>query len=483
MGSVWKRVFGVAAGPAGFALVLLLWPGSGSEGRTAAIAVWMAVWWMTEAVPLAATSLLPLVLLPLTGVLSTAAVAPAYANSVIFLFLGGFLIAAAMQKWELHRRIALGIMMAFGASPRRLLLGFLTASAVLSMWVSNTATAIMIVPIGLALVHRSDAELKSGQARKLAQALMLGTAYGCSIGGIATLIGTPPNMVMARMAAQTFPELAPIGFARWFLLAFPLAVLALTATFLVLARDLRDVPSLDSGDHLRAQYAQLGRPSREEYGVLSLGVLAAVLWVFRADIEFGALVIPGWSRLLPFGKLVDDGTVALFVGTLLFVFPSRSGTLLDRHDFASLPWGVVLLFGGGFALAEAFDRSGLARLVGGSLSGLGALPPFLLVLVVCLSIAFASELASNTALAQISLPILAALARELHLSPLPLLFAATISASLAFMLPVGTPPNAIAFGSERIGVGYMARAGLFLNVICALFTALVAYFVLPLIMD
>lgn len=459
---------GLIAGPV-LAIGLLLFfdldPGRPAVTRTAAVALLMAVWWMTEAVPLAATALLPVVLFPLFGIMDGKKVAPIYFNHVILLFIGGFMVALAMQRWNLHRRIALRVLLWCGVRPRRILLGFMVSTAFLSMWISNTATTMMMVPIVLAVVLKLEEGTQQG---RFATGLFLGVAYGASIGGVATLVGTPPNLSLARILNIHFPGAPEISFAGWFLFAFPVSVFFLVLAWLLLSHlhaGGRQAKTFDQRV-LRDQYRALGPLSYEEAVVLANFVLLALLWLFRNEIRIGETVVPGWSGLFRGGAFLNDGTVAMGMALLLFLIPARSASaekILDRETVAKLPWHIVLLFGGGFALATGFKDSGLSMWFGHRLAGLSAVHPMLLVAVLCLMITFLTELTSNTATAEMFLPILAALGVAIQVNPLLLMIPATLSCSFAFMLPVATPPNAIVFGTDRVRMKDMVRAGLILN--------------------
>ncbi len=467
-------------------LALELEPGNPAATRMAAVALWMAVWWITEAVPLFATSLLPLVLLPMLGILSGHETAPLYVNSTIFLFLGGFVIALVMERWGLHRRIALAIITTIGGGPSRVVLGFMVAAAGLSMWISNTATAIMMLPIALAILGRMEEDHGRDRIRPFAVAMLLGIAYACSIGGIATFVGTPPNLSFHRIYEQTFPEAPRIAFGQWMLLGVPIAVAMLAIVWLLLTRIVYRAPrdlTIDT-QTLRHHRKALGRITREEQLVLLVFLTTALLWIFRAPLEIGSWKIPGWSDLLPFPGLIDDGTVAIAMALLLFVIPAsrtsdvRGATepgdprpprrLADADIVRALPWHIVLLFGGGFALAKGFQVSGLAQLIGEESRSLGSIAPWLMTVLLCLGVTFLTELTSNTATTEMILPVLAAVAVSIGVHPLALMVPATLSASCAFMMPVATPPNAIVFGSDRLHVADMARVGIWINLVGAI---------------
>lgn len=461
--------------------------------RMAAVAVLMGAWWLTDAIPLSVTALLPLVLFPVLGIMPGKRTAPLYVNSTIFLFIGGFLIAIAMEKWNLHRRIALRIILWLGRSRQALVLGFMTATAFLSMWISNTATTMMMVPIGIAIIGRiEEASFEDGdrESHNMALCLMLGIAYAASIGGIATLIGTPPNLSFSRIFAITFPAAPEISFSRWFFAAAPVSGIFLIISWIILTRVIYPLgPSGPGGfdrTAVRGEYEKLGPATFEEKAVFTVFVTTAALWLSRQDIVLGSVRIPGWSTLLPLEGLVDDGTVAVAMATLLFLVPSRrsdTGTLMDWRAASRLPWGIVLLFGGGFALAGGMTESGLSYWLGTQFTGMSGTSPLLLVFVLCIAFTFLTEFTSNTATAEMILPILATASVSLGLNPLFLMIPATISFSCAFMMPVATPPNAIIFGSGRVRISEMARAGIVLNVIGALLITAATFIVIIHVFD
>ncbi len=465
---------GLGLGPVLFGVLLLIdvEPDSLVVTRMAAVAALMATWWITEAVPLSATALLPLVLFPLLGIMKGKEVAPVYVNSTIFLFIGGFMIALTMQRWHLHKRIALWIIRLIGGGPSRIVLGFMVAAAFLSMWISNTATAIMMVPMALAIILRLEGRFGAEVTHRFTVALLLGIAYACSVGGIATLVGTPPNLSFSRIFEITFPEAPPISFGQWFLMALPLTLVMLALVWLLLTRVFFRFPRelVIDPDVVEKEHNALGRIRFEEKAVLTVFLLTAFLWVFRQDLQLGLLTLPGWSRLLPFPGLIDDATVAVGMALLLFLIPTRSRgvgarTLMGPEVFRDIPWNIVLLFGGGFALAKGFQVTGLSSVIGNQLAGLAGVPPVLAVAAICGSLTFLTELTSNTATTEMILPVLAAVAVAMRTNPLLLMIPATLSASCAFMMPVATPPNAIVFGSGRVRIIEMVRVGLLLNLI------------------
>jgi len=447
-------------GPALFVFVLVV-PIGGLEGearRVVAVVSWMAVWWITEAAPLAVTSMLPLVLFPLLDARGVRQVAPNYSNHIIFLFLGGFILALAVERSGLHRRTALAVLDTIGSSPKRLVWGFLIATAVLSMWLSNTATTLMMLPIAAGVAQRLEHP-------KAPSRLMLAVAYGASIGGIGTLVGTPPNLVLAGMAPSLVPELEPLTFGGWILFGVPFVVLFIPIAGLLLGRGLPSITRHDPG--LAAERAALGAMRTHERRIAILFSMTALAWVTRSNLDFGALTVPGWSSLLPDPKLVSDAVPAIAAAALTTLLPSGEGSgrrLLSWEEIShGVPWGVLLLFGGGFAVADTMGATGVDDWLADGLSGLTILPLPLVVLSICLITTFATELTSNVATTTLLMPVMAALAGVLGVHPYLLMVPATLSASCAFMLPVATPPNAIVIGSGRVSVQELFREGIWLN--------------------
>lgn len=452
--------------------------------KMAAIAALMAVWWITEAIPLAATSLLPILLFPLLGILDGEKTAGSYINSVIFLFLGGFLLALAMENWGLHKRIALKTMTFFGGSLNSIVIGFMTATAFISMWISNTAAAIMMLPIALAIIGKLESEFGKEKAHNFSVTLMIAIAYSCSLGGICTLIGTPPNLAFVRILKITFPNSPQMGFGNWMLLGIPIAILMLSfAAFLLTKVFFKyDKSLIIDRNFIREEYKSFGKITFEELIIAIIFFNTAMLWIFRIDMNLGFIIIPGWERLFPFSKYLNDGTVAIGMALLLFVIPSRQNdnqkkTILDVTVFNKVPWGIILLFGGGFALAEGFTSTGLSKFIGLKLQGMSDFSPIVIVAVVALVITFLTELTSNTATAQMALPILASVAVATHINPLLLMITATLSASMAFMLPVATPPNTIVFASERLRIIDMAKVGFIMNLCGVVVISLLVYLI------
>jgi solute carrier family 13 (sodium-dependent dicarboxylate transporter), member 2/3/5 len=483
---------------------------------TAAVAVLMAVWWVGETLPLAVTSLLPIVLLPLTGALGLSATTAAYGNPLIFLFLGGFILALAMQRWGLHRRIALLTIRAVGTEPRRMVGGFMLATAGLSMWVSNTATTIMMLPIGVSVlalvatrvgarVGTGDGDLVPGMGGaataategaaprpdvapgkpiseasptpNLAVGLMLGIAYAASIGSLATLVGTPPNTFLAGFLSQTYG--IDLGFARWMMMAFPLSVTFLVVAWLVITWWLYP-PEIDSvpggADLIRGELDQLGPLGRGERNVLAVFALMAGLWIMRSPLQTWLA-----GTLL---AAIDDPIIGIGGAILLFILPvdDRAGVFTMDWDTAKeLPWGVLLLFGGGLALAAAVSGNGVDIYVGTILARLTTVPLLLIISIVAVTVLVLTELTSNTATTAALVPVVAGAAVVLGLNPMTLAIPAALAASCAFALPVATPPNAIVFGSGHVTIPQMVRAGVVLNVIGSVLIVLTVTTLVPLV--
>ena len=457
--------YGLVLGAVAF-LVLLVVPAPEALGetgwRTAAVAVLMAVWWMTEAIPIPATALLPLGLFPILGVLSPASASAPYANELIFLFMGGFMLAVTMERWGLHKRIALSIMAFVGTSPNRLVLGFMLATAFLSMWISNTATAAMMLPIAIAVGEMFRPQDREGPY-ELGIALMLGVAYASSIGGVATLIGTPPNAVLAGAASEILD--VQIGFVQWMGVGVPIVAVMLPLTWLLLTRVLYPPGDLagNAAKIIEDERAGLGPASRGEKTTAVVFTLTALAWVLRAEKSFGDVTIPGIATFAPG---VADSTIAMTAAVVLFLLPvdwQKGQFALDWRTARRIPWGVLVLFGGGLSLARAMDESGLATWIGGVVAALGAVPLVVIVAAVATLIVFLTEVTSNTATATMAMPVMAGAALGLGIEPLLPMAAAALGASMAFMLPVATPPNAIVFGSGYLTIPQMTKAGFWLN--------------------
>jgi sodium-dependent dicarboxylate transporter 2/3/5 len=485
-----NKKFGITISVLLFVAILLMEdfdPSKSHLNIMAAIAVLMAVLWITEAIPLSVTSLIPLIFYPLTGILTAEEIAASYINSIIFLFLGGFLIAISMEEWNLHKRIALKLITLLGGSPISIVIGFMIAGAFLSMWISNTATALMLLPIALAIISKLEDQFNKKQIHNFSLVLLFSVAYSCTLGGLATLIGTPPNLVLVQTLNILFPEAPKISFSSWMMLAVPVSILMLFAVGFLLTKVLFKIDKhvkLDK-NFVKEEYGKLGKISFEEKSVSIIFCLTALLWIFRSNINFGIFEIPGWANLLPTSDFINDGTVAITMAFILFLIPAKnkSRAILDNKAFMKVPWGIILLFGGGFALAKGFSSTGLSNYIGEQLSGLSSFPPILIIIITAALISFLTELTSNTATTQMILPILASVSIAMQLNPLLLMLTATLSASMAFMLPVATPPNTIIFASSRLKISEMAKTGFALNILGVIIVSLVVYFLGSYIFD
>ncbi|HSW28848.1 MAG TPA: DASS family sodium-coupled anion symporter [Longimicrobiales bacterium] len=477
----YQRV-GPVLGAVAFFLMLLVPPPAtlGSEGwRTAAVAVLMATWWMTEAIPIPVTALLPLVLFPALGILAAPEASAPYANELIYLFMGGFLLAAALEKWGLHRRIALRIMSWVGTKPSQLVLGFMVATAFLSMWISNTATAAMMFPIALAVGEMLRPKDHEG-VYHFGIALMLSVAYAASIGGIATLIGTPPNAVLAGAASEMLGR--QIGFLEWMAVGVPVTALMIPLAWLLLVKVMHPPGKLsgDAAEIIEAERAKLGPMSKGERVTATVFALTALAWVMREEKDLGAFVIPGIETWMP---AVRDSTIAMLAAAVLFVWPTdwkKGEFALDWKTARKIEWGVLVLFGGGLSLAAAMDQSGVAAWIGGVVAQLGNVPEWVAVVAVATLLIFLTELTSNVAVTAMAMPVMAGTAAALGIDPMLLMTTAAIGASMAFMLPVATPPNAIVFSSGYLTVPQMARVGFFLNLIAIVVVTILSETLIPL---
>lgn len=437
---------------------------------TTALATLMAVWWLTEAIPVTATALLPIPLFPLFGVASTKAATAPFAHNLIFLFLGGFLLALAMQRWQLHRRIALLVLAALGNRTEWLVAGFMGLTAWFSMWVSNTATVVMMLPIAISVIDLATRNAKANNQPvpvNFPICLMLGLAYAATIGGTGTLIGTPPNALLAAYVNTAYG--VTIGFQQWMRFGLPVVILLLPLCWWMLTRWLYPIRTEQIAGS-RALFAEelrgLGPMQRAEWIVTITFLCTALAWVFR----------PLVAHLLP---SIDDTVIAMSGALLLFLIPAGGGTnkrVLDWSVASELPWGVLLLFGGGLSLASAMTANGVSTFIGQQIAGIGAVHPLILIFVVCLVVKILTEITSNTATAAAFLPVLGAIAVGFGVNPYLLLIPAAVGASCAFMLPVATPPNALVFASGRVTIAQMSRAGLWLNLAAVIIITLLTYF-------
>lgn len=468
---------GLYLGPIAFVLIYFLVesPGLSLEAKAMlALAAWMAIWWISEAIPIAATAFLPLIFMPLLGILPISKVSANYMHPTVMLYMGGFLLATGIEKWALHRRIALNIINLLGTDLRRIVLGFILATGILSMWISNSATSLMMLPIGLAVVSQFRTQLgesNSSIADRLGKNIMLGIAYSASIGGVATLIGTPTNTIMVAVIQDLYGY--TIGFNEWFMFGLPLSAVLLMICWYYLVSSANPLPKRfslpDEKSIIGKQLSNLGKTTYEEWNVMIVFGLVCVGWIIKDYV------------LLDLLPSINDTIIVLVGVVALFILPSSSGDdrILDWKTAERIPWGILILFGGGLALAEGFQSTGLAEWIGQKFTLLEGISFFLLLMIIVASVNFLTEVTSNVATASMLLPILASVALKLDLHPFGLMVGATLAASCAFMLPVATPPNAVVFGSGYLQMKDMVKAGFWLNIISILLVTLMVYFVLP----
>lgn len=472
-----KQKIGVFLGPVVFLVILLFVHPSGlSKSANAILAStsWVAIWWITEALPISVTALLPIILFPLSGGLSILETTASYGNKYIFLFIGGFILAIAIEKWKLHKRIAITIINIVGTNVVHIILGFMIATAFLSMWISNTAAAVMILPVGMAIITQLKDNPKTIENENLifGKSLMLSIAYSASIGGMATLIGTPPNLVLAGVVHDSYG--IDLTFAKWFSFGFPISIVLLFVSWIYLTRfafkfKQKEFPG--GRQEIKSQLEKLGKISFEEKVVLIVFILTAFAWISRSFLL--KLLIPA----------IDDTIIAVCSAFLLFLLPSskKNIPLISWEDAVKLPWGILLLFGGGMALASGFESSGLAIWLGNQMASVGTIPLIVLLLILIASVNFMTEVTSNLATTAMLLPVLVSLASGIGVHPYFLLIGATVAASCAFMLPVATPPNAVVFGSGYLSISDMVKKGFRMNIISIIILTLTIYYILPLL--
>ena len=487
LSSVNGKYIGFFLGLAAFAIMMLLPVPEGMKPeawKVASVTALMAIWWITDAIPIPATGLIPIVLFPALGVMSAKAAAAPYADDVIYLFMGGFFLAVTMERWNLHRRVALNTIKMVGASPVRLVLGFMVATAFLSMWVSNSATAMMMVPIGLAVVAEvtglTPSQIKEGSMEagksdlNFGRCLMLGIAFAASIGGLATIIGTPPNAILVAQVKTMYGY--TITFFDWLLFGFPLAVVTLFITWLMLTKLIFPTGAFSMGDAASViddEIAMLGPISKEEKAIMLVATCMAFLWIISG------FVFKHFESL----KMIKDSTIAIGGAVILFAWPvdlKKGKFLLDWKTGVKIPWDVVLLFGGGLAIANGFMKTELTHYIAQQFAALAGLHVYLLLTLIVMFTIALTEVTSNTATATLLVPIMGAVALAMGINPLGPMIAAAIAASYAFMLPVATPPNAVAYGSGCFTIKDMALAGMWINLACFIIIPLVMYTLIPL---
>ena len=475
-----KNIIGLILGPLLFLAIMIFVDAEGLSFEAKCIlasTAWMAVWWVTECVPISVTALLPIVLFPLTGGMDLATTTAAYGHKLVFLFVGGFLIALAIEKWHLHKRLALNIIRVTGSNKSRVILGFMLATAFLSMWISNTATSIMILPVGLAIISqlKDDPKTIENENEVFGKSLMIAIAYSASIGGMATLIGTPPNMVLAGVVEESYG--IKLNMFDWMKFGVPLSSFLLIICWLYLTKiafKFKNEEFSAGKEEILRQINKLGSFSNEEIKVLIVFTLTALGWIFRGSIE----------TIFP---MIDDTIIAIFFAVTLFIIPTKNHktntTLLVWNDTVKLPWGILILFGGGMAIASAFGKSGLALWIADLLQNLNDVSLFLIILIIVTSINLLTEVTSNMATTAMLLPVLVTIALAIEVHPYFLLVSATLAASCAFMLPISTPPNAVVFGSGFLKIEDMFKKGVWMNLISIITITLVVYFTLPYIFE
>ena len=473
-----KKV-GLISGPLAFILILFFFQPEGLNPRANAVlasTAWIAIWWITEAIPIAVTALLPIILFPLTGGLGLSETTASFGHKYVFLYIGGFIIAIAIQKWNLHKRIALNIINLIGTNVVNIILGFMMATAFMSMWISNTATAVMMLPIAIAIVTQLKDDPNTIEKENLifGKALMLGIAYSASIGGLSTLIGTPPNLVLAGVVEETFGY--EITFAQWFQFGFPISSVLLFICWKYLtsfAFKFKQKKFPGGREEISKQLKALGQISYEEKLVGLVFGLTALAWVSRSFLLQS--IIPS----------IDDTIIAMIGAIIIFLIPTKNKErrLINWEEAVKLPWGILLLFGGGMALAAGFKDSGLALWIGSQMTLLDGISLFLLVIILITAVNFLTEITSNLATTAMLLPILYPMAITIDVHPFILMVSATVAATCAFMLPVATPPNAVVFGSGYLRIPDMVRVGIWMNLLSIVILTLFVFFILPILWD
>lgn len=445
----------------------------------AGVAVWMCTWWFSEAVSLAVTALVPVLMLPVLGISDCKTVSQQYTDSIVFLFIGGFMLAFAIEKWHLHKRIALKILSVVGTKPSTILFGVMISTYLISNWISNTATTMMLFGAVFALVHETKEYIHKNSG-KFTAALLLGLAFSATIGGMATPVGTPPNMYFFKAYKEAFPLANDLNFLKWSAIGYPISLTFLVITFFVLNfYFIRNKVELKiHKEFFKVSYNKLGKFSWEEKWVFAIFISCILMWLTRADIDFGNFKFEGWNHIFVVPKYVDDAFVALLAALFLFLVPSKANrgeALLIWEDAKKLRYDIILMFGSGFALAYGFEVTGLSNWLAASLTILKGVPPILIILGICIIVTIISEFASNIASIQLAIPVMIALQKDLEVAPLLLMMPATFAASLGFMLPVATAANTIVFGTKEIHIKDMLRVGIVLDVIGILLITFMCY--------
>lgn len=478
-----KRYIGLFTGILAFIVIILLPEPEGlsPQGKSAAaVVVLMSIWWITEAIPVFATAFLPLVLYPLLEILPAGKTAVNYGHNYVLMMLGGFFLGKAIESQNLHKRIALVIINIFGISRQRIIFSMMIATAFLSMWIANVTAAVMMFPIAMSIVSKEEEDLTTGKKSTFATALMLGIAYSATLGGLGTLIGTPTNLILIGILENLFPDAPPITFFTWLKVGLPLLIVFLPIFAYYLVKYFKVSGNLSGNDTvIKDELKALGKTTSGERRVIYVCLFAIFGWVFRENLVFGNFVITGWSELLGLDAFVHDSTVAMAAALLLFAIPAnKEKRLLDWKQASQVPWGVVMIVGGGYAIAAGFESTGLADWLGGQLAFISSYPFFIVLVLVIGFVMLFTEFNSNTATANILLPILASMAIAASMNPLLLMIPAAVASSLGFMMPAGTGPNTVIFGSERVTVSDMVKCGIWLNLISLVLLTLMLYFVI-----
>jgi len=476
-----KKYVGLLTGIVLFLIIYLLPNPSGmsTEGKNAlAVVALMTVWWIFESIPVYATAFVPLVLYPMFKVLPAGETAGNYGHSYVLMMLAGFLLAKSIESSNLHKRIALALMNTLGTSRQKLILSLMIATALISMCIANVTTALLMLPIALAIITRDEAA--TGGKTSFGPAMMLATAYSASIGGVATLIGSPTNLIFLGIMEKIFPDAPSIGFLMWLKIGLPVTILFLPVVWFYLIKYFKITGSIaGSQEIVKEELKSLGKMTPVEKRVMWVFALTTLAWIFRDELVFGQFKITGWSNLLGLEDYVHDSTVAMASAIFLFALPDGSGKrLLDWKSASQIPWGVVMIVGGGYAIAAGFQSTGLASWLGTQLAFISAFPFWIVLVIVVGFILFFTELNSNTATANIFLPVLASIAIAGQTNPLLLMIPATFASTFAFMMPAGTGPNTVIFASERITVSEMVRCGFWLKLISLVMLTLILYFII-----
>ena len=462
-------------GPLLFFIILILDAPNGmsNEGfRLLGIIIWMAVWWISEVVPIAVTSLLPIILFPSLNILNIQETGANYGHKYIFLFIGGFILANAIQKWNLHKRIALNIILKIGGSTDKIILGFMLATGFLSMWISNTATTVMMLPIALSVINqlKDHPETLENENKVFGKALMLGVAYSASAGGIATLIGTPPNLIFAGFVQENFN--IEISFFQWMKIGFPVSIILMLFIWWFLTKyafKLNKTGFPGGKEEIKKILSKMGKINNEEKKILIVFTLTILSWIFRKNTI--NLIIPNF----------DDSMIAISSAIILFILPSKNKKepIMKWKDALTIPWGILLLFGGGLSIAKGFQATGLDHWIGDQLSFLTFSSSLLVIFLIIAGVNFLTEMTSNMATTAMLLPVMIPIANIMQINPFLLLVGTTLAASCAFMLPVATPPNAVVFGSKLLKISDMVKAGILINIFSIIIILIMVYFGMP----